>query len=109
MEYALKKKVIPVSPNTFFAYLQTILLGLRGMQVEKRVGEILQEMGRLHKSLEGFRDDFYLIGKHLNDALSSFGKSEKRLIRLEDKMKSLDTTPEAVREKSLGELAPPVP
>src|SRR5467141_2463553 len=33
--YALEKRVMPVSPNSFFAYLHTILLGLRGMKVEE--------------------------------------------------------------------------
>ena len=91
INYSLTKKVIPVSPNTFFAYLQTILLGLRGMQVQARVKEILSEMGRIHKEVSSFHDDFTKLGKHLNDALSSFGKSEKRLSRLEGKIESLET------------------
>ncbi len=45
--YALAKRVIPVSPISFYAYVQTILLGLRGMKVEKRAQEILGELSRL--------------------------------------------------------------
>src|SRR6202162_228221 len=45
--YALAKRVIPVSPNSFYAYVQTILLGLRGMKVEERAQEILGELSRL--------------------------------------------------------------
>lgn len=91
--HAMKKKVIPVSPNTFYAYLQTILLGLRGMQVEKRVGEIVMELARLRKELTSFRVDFSRLGKHLSDSLSSFEKSDKRLVRLEDKLSTLEILP----------------
>lgn len=94
INYALKKKVIPVSPNTFFAYLQTILLGLRGMQVQARVKEILSEMGRIQREVASFHDDFSKLGKHLSDAVSSFGKSEKRLTRLEGRIESLETGPQ---------------
>ena len=47
--YALKRRVIPVSPNSFYAYLQTILLGLRGMRVE----EGARDMGGAVETLEG--------------------------------------------------------
>lgn len=93
MNHALKRKVIPVSPNTFFAYLQTILLGLQGMQVQKRVKEILTEMGRIRLELGRFQEDFGTLGRHLNNALSSFGKSEKRLGRLEDRIVHLEAAP----------------
>ncbi|MBI4223845.1 MAG: DNA recombination protein RmuC [Deltaproteobacteria bacterium] len=93
MNHALKRKVIPVSPNTFFAYLQTILLGLQGMQVQKRVKEILTEMGRIRQELVRFQDDFGTLGRHLNNAVSSFGKSEKRLGRLEDRISHLEVAP----------------
>ena len=106
--YAMKKKVIPVSPNTFFAYLQTILLGLRGLQVEKRVQEIVVEIARLRKELGSFHEDFGKLGKHLGHATKSFEESDKRLIRLEDKLAALDVLPAAgvqapVIEKSAEE------
>lgn len=113
---ALKKRVIPISPNTFYAYLQTILLGLRGMQVEKKVREIVVELARLRKGLENFRDDFSKIGTHLGNAQGSYEKADKRLTRLEEKFHSLEEVPEnanlpseekpalpSVREKSLGD------
>src|SRR6202162_726589 len=50
--YALEKRVVPVSPNSFYAYLQTILLGLRGMKVEERAQEILNALTRLRGDFE---------------------------------------------------------
>lgn len=88
--HALKKKVIPVSPNTFYAYLQTILLGLRGMQVEKKSGEILRELTRFRTDLVHFRSEFGIVGKHLKDAVSSFAKSDKRLVRMEDRLQAVE-------------------
>ncbi|MDP2599584.1 MAG: DNA recombination protein RmuC [Deltaproteobacteria bacterium] len=102
--YALKKKVIPVSPNTFYAYLQTILLGLKGMQVEKRVKEIVVELARLRKELGSFHADFSLVGKHLGNAVNSFEKSDKRLTRLEDKLSGMEVLPEGEIKEIASEV-----
>ena len=56
-QYALSKRVIPVSPNSFYAYLQAIVLGLKGMKVEERAKEIIQYLSRLGGDFAKFRDD----------------------------------------------------
>lgn len=81
--YALARKVIPVSPGSFYAYLQAIVLGLRGLRIEERSHEILQQLTRLRGDFDRFRDDFRLVGKHLNNAMSSFAGADRRLERLE--------------------------
>jgi len=87
--YALARKVIPVSPGSFYAYLQAIVLGLRGLRIEERAHEILQQLGRLRGDFDRFRDDFRLIGKHLNNAVSSFAGADRRLDRLETRLGSV--------------------
>jgi DNA anti-recombination protein RmuC len=62
LNYAFIKRVIPVSPNSFYAYLQTILLGLKGMHVEEQAQEILKNLARLSGDFEKFRADFELVG-----------------------------------------------
>jgi len=81
--YALARKVIPVSPGSFYAYLQAIVLGLRGLRIEERAHEILQQLNRLRGDFDRFRDDFRLVGKHLNNATSSFAAADRRLERFE--------------------------
>lgn len=84
--YAMNKRVIPVSPNNFYVYIQTILMGLKGMQIEKNVKEILNNITRLGSDFEKFKDDYLLIGKHLGNAKSKFDDSEKRLNTFENKL-----------------------
>ena len=88
--FALKKKVIPVSPNTFYAYLNTILLGLKGMRVEKFVSQIIQEMGKIKTEFGRFQEDFSKVGKHLGNAHSAYDDAGKHLNRFDAKLQALD-------------------
>jgi DNA anti-recombination protein RmuC len=88
-EYALARKVIPVSPGCFYAYLQAIVLGLRGLRIEERSHEILQQLARLRGDFDRFRDDFRLVGRHLNNAVSSFGGADRRLERLDSRFAAI--------------------
>jgi DNA recombination protein RmuC len=84
--YALAKRVIPVSPNSFYAYLQAILLGLKGMKIEERAKEIIQYLSRLESDFTKFREEFNLVGKHLGHANSGFQSAEKRLDQFGQKL-----------------------
>ena len=88
--YALKKRVIPVSPNSFYAYLQTIMLGLRGLRVEESAREIINRISRLKKEFEKFNDAFRKIGVHLDNSSKQFVDAEKRLGRIEGKMEQIE-------------------
>ena len=89
-QYALSKRVIPVSPNSFYAYLQAIVLGLKGLKIEERAKEILQYLSRLQGDFARFQDDFGVLGKHLGHAQSSFQNAENRLEQLGQKLLSAD-------------------
>lgn len=98
--YAFEKKVIPVSPNTFYIYLQTILIGLKGFQIEKQAGAILKSLSRLRGDFVKFGDDFGLVGKHIGHARNSYENSEKRLQRFSDKLGQVETLTAPEKEKS---------
>lgn len=89
LQYALNQRVIPVSPSSFYAYLQTILLGLRGMRVEEHAREIIDGIARLEKELEVFAEDFELVGTHLNNSLKKYADAAKRFDRFEIKVEQL--------------------
>ena len=88
--YALEKRVVPVSPNSFYAYLQTILLGLRGMQVEERAQEILNTLARLRGDFEKVQESFRVLGKHITNAQGSYGEGEKALAKLDAKLGQIE-------------------
>jgi len=101
-EYALGKRVIPVSPGSFYAYLQAIVLGLKGMKVEERAKEIIRYIGRLQGDFTRFRDAFDLLGKHLGHAQSSYQNADRRLEQFGQKLISAEAAPtDALEIRSL--------
>jgi len=93
LNYALKKKVIPVSPNSFYAYLQVIVLGLKGFQIERHALEIQALLAGLGRELKAFQEDFQLVGKHLNNALSKFDDARKKLDKFSFKLEQIEGQP----------------
>lgn len=92
-QYALDKRVIPVSPNSFYAYLQTILLGLKGMRIEESAREIVNRLQRVSGELGRFREAFALIGKHLENSLKQYREAEARLDKIAGKFEELARLP----------------
>jgi DNA recombination protein RmuC len=86
MTYAFSKRVVPVSPNSFYAYLHTISLGLRGLEIEENARLIIDQLARLRGDFGRFKDDFSLLGKHLSNSRAKYEDAERRLERFGDKL-----------------------
>ena len=97
--YAASRRVIPVSPNNLYAYLQTILLGLKGMQVERSARDVIENLARVRKEFERFSDAFRLVGKHLDSAQKKYFEAEKRQGKVEAKMEAIDGVSAALEEE----------
>jgi len=87
--YALEKKVVPVSPNSFYAYLQVIALGLRGFYIEQRAREILDNLQQLQGDAAKVREVFDVMGTHLENARKKYDESESRLTRFEGHLENI--------------------
>lgn len=87
--YALEKKVIPVSPNSFYAYLRVIALGLRGLQIEKNARMIADNLKRLATEIVKVRDGFDILGSHLDNARKKYEEADKRLTQFEDRLENI--------------------
>jgi|ERR1051325_1218749 DNA recombination protein RmuC len=94
-DYALEKRVIPVSPNSFYAYLQVIALGLRGLSIEQSAREILSALGRLQGDVGRVREVFDTLGSHLENARRKYAEADKRLAAFEGRLETItdDTVP----------------
>jgi DNA recombination protein RmuC len=92
LSYSLSKRVIPVSPNTLYAYLQVVCLGLRGLKVEENAKNILKSLSALSVDINKFKDDFNTLGSHLSNAKGKYDDSSKRLERFSEKLSNIEDT-----------------
>jgi DNA recombination protein RmuC len=90
LPYALQRKVFPVSPVSLYAYLQTIVLGLRGLQLEESAQEVLQHLARLRRDMGLLRDAFDVLGRHLGHAHNKYDEVGRLMAQLEGKLLALE-------------------
>lgn len=87
IEYAFRdKKVIVVSPTSFMAYLQTVLQGLRSLQIEEQAKEIQVRVGQLRQHLEAY--DIYMrkLGASLGTTVNHFNTAHRELKKVDKDM-----------------------
>lgn len=87
--YCREKQVIAVSPNTLYAHLCVIAMGLRGMQTEDNVRRLLGSLSGLEKQLKKFADKFAVMGTHLKNAAQSHGEADKLLEKTQDTLEGM--------------------
>lgn len=84
IEYAFKEKhVIIVSPTSFYAYLQTVLQGLKALQIEESAKDILKKVEVLHRHLLNYNDFLAKLGTHLGTAVNAYNKTYKEFAKIE--------------------------
>jgi DNA recombination protein RmuC len=105
LQYAHDRRVFPVSPSTFVAYLQVIALGLRGMQIEQHAHEVMAYVADLGKDFDRFVDDFETIGTHLGHAQKKYAEADKRLDKFAAKLEQANDEVDETLE--LDAQAPP--
>lgn len=95
IEYAFRdKKVIIVSPTSFMAYLQTVLQGLRSLQIEEQAKEIQIRVGQLGRHIEAHETYMHKLGNSLSTSVNHFNTAHKELKKIDkDIVKIADSTP----------------
>ena len=106
-EYCRERRVVAVSPNTLYANLQVIAMGLRGMQMEENAKRLLEALSGMEKQLEKFTDKFGVLGTHLKNAAQSYSEADRLLEKTQGTLEGmLGTGP---TQLALPEVAPDSP
>jgi DNA recombination protein RmuC len=87
--YCRSKNIIAVSPNTLYAHLCVIHMGLRGMQIEENARRIAANLSGMQKQLENFAAVFEKLGNHLKNAQHSYGDADRRLEKTQNTLENL--------------------
>jgi DNA recombination protein RmuC len=104
--YCRSRNIIAVSPNTLYAHLCVIHLGLRGMQIEENAKRIAANLSGMQKQLETFSSVFEKLGTHLRNAQQSYGEADKRLERTQNTLENLVGT--SLQDPALEDLQIPL-
>ncbi len=84
VEYAFKEKhVIIVSPTSFLAYLQTVLQGLKALQIEEKAKDIKKNVENLQKHLRSYQEYQEKLGNALSTTVSHFNNSNKEFKKID--------------------------
>jgi DNA recombination protein RmuC len=105
--YCRGKCIIAVSPNTLYAHLCVIHLGLRGMQIEENAMRISSGLSGIQKNIASFTEVFEKLGTHLKNAQQTYSDADKKLEKTQNTMDSLigNGPPDAALDNGQGTLA----
>ncbi len=78
-----QKNVIIVSPTSFLAYLQTVLQGLRALQIEESAKMIRDNVGKLSVHLKAYEEYFDKLGKNLSTTVNFYNKATKEFKKVD--------------------------
>ncbi|HUN64431.1 MAG TPA: DNA recombination protein RmuC [Candidatus Sulfotelmatobacter sp.] len=90
--YCRSKKIMAVSPNTLYAHLSVIAMGLKGMQIEQNARMLMANLDGMRKQLEIFGKSFDTLGTHLKNAQQAYTEADKRLDKASGSLDNLLAT-----------------
>ena len=92
IEYAFKKRVIIVSPTSFFAYLQTILHGLKALKMEESIKEIVKKVGELGRHVGSYETYLQKMGNSLSTTVNMYNSAYKEFVKIDKDVYKITAT-----------------
>ena len=100
IEYAFKEKhVIIVSPTSFLAYLQTVLQGLKALQIEESAKDIIKRVEELGRHMSSYESFMQKLGNHLGTSVNAYNSAYKEFAKIDKdvmRVTGVETTVEPI-------------
>lgn len=100
-DYSGTKRVLPVSPMTFYAYMKAILMSFEGQKIEEQAKQILQTIRAVQKDYVKVEDNLGVLGRHLTNAYNQMSQVSGSFSLLGQKITSVRTIEENIKETEL--------
>jgi DNA recombination protein RmuC len=101
IEYAFSKKVIIVSPTSFLAYLQTVMQGLRSLQIEEQAKDIQKRVGELGRHLSNYNEFMLKLGNSLGTTVNHFNTAHKELSKIDKDIVKISGVSSSIETSSI--------
>jgi DNA recombination protein RmuC len=102
VEHALRKRVVPVSPNTLYAYLSVVRMGLRGFQLQESAREILATLTHMQSDVEELARELGTAIRQARHSLTNLEEAEGALRRVETRLERIGGTAQSDSAEGLG-------
>jgi DNA recombination protein RmuC len=83
IEYAFAKRVIIVSPSSFFAYLQTVIQGMKAFEMSKNVAQMIKGVETLGRHVNAYDSYFKKLGKHLGTTVNTYNHASREFKKID--------------------------
>ena len=103
-EYCRSRNIVAVSPNSLYAHLCVIAMGLKGMQIEENAKRLLANLNGVNKNLGTFAEVFEKLGTHLKNAQQSYSEADRRFEKAQNTLENVlsgGTPPAAIEGEQL--------
>ena len=106
LSYGREFHVVPVSPNTMYAYLQAIAVGFRGMKIQEEAKRVQEMLAGLTTRFDKFQEHFTMVGKHLDNAKSQFERAMRDVERFDATLQGAKIGRLEETQPTLAEIGP---
>lgn len=102
-EHATKKRVLAVSPMTFYAFLKSILIGFEGQKISQQAHKILANLRSIQQEYEKANENIETLGRHITNSYNMMTQVSTSIGKLGQQIKTTNELGE-VEEKELRQL-----
>ncbi len=106
LTYGRECHVVPVSPNTMYAYIQAMAVGFRGMKIQEEAKRVQEMLASLTTRFDKFQDHFNMVGKHLDNAKSQYERAMRDVERLDATLQGAKIGRLEEMQPTLAEIGP---